>query len=144
MGGIGFSGTTSLYICQKTIDSEEYQKIISTAYLPFHNNSFLLVQDNARPHVSTSSLKFLNDNDVSLLEWPACCPDCNPIENLWAIMVKRVYENSHVFSNVNQLVSKRQNVWDTLSLEEVQNLVPSFPSRLVKVIQSNGGEIDKY
>ena len=64
----------------------------------------MLVQDNARPHVSTSSLKFLGDNhDVSLLECPACSPDCNPIEILWALMVKRVDENSHVFSNINQL-----------------------------------------
>ena len=57
--------------------------------------------------------------------------------------VKRVYENSQVFSNINQL-GKIKNVWDTLSLDKVQNLVRSFPSRLVKFIRSKGGEIDKY
>ena len=71
-------------------------------------------------------------------------PDCYPIENLWVLMVKHVHESSHVFSNINQLISKIHSVWNTVSLDEFQNLVRSFPSRLVKVIQSKGGKIDKY
>ena len=91
--------------------------------MPFHENSFVLVKDNARPHVFSSTLQFLRDKNITLLEWPACSPDCNPID---------------------QLKMKIRSVWDEISLEEVQNMVRSFPSRLVEVVGAKGEKVDKY
>lgn len=143
-GGIGHSGTTSLYMTESNVDSDIYINIIETAYKPFHKEGFILQQDNARPHVSHASLQYLQNNDIELLEWPACSPDANPIENLWGIMVQRLYRRGRQYSNISQLKEEIIRVWDQISLEEVQNLVRSFPSRLAEICGANGGNIKEY
>ena len=46
------------------------------------------MQDNASPHTSQSTLKFLEDNNIDVLEWAPHSPDCNLIKHLWAIIVR--------------------------------------------------------
>ena len=50
--GIGYNGSTSLFICEQSVDSEYYQKILSDCYFPYHQSDYILMQDNATPHVS--------------------------------------------------------------------------------------------
>ena len=68
----------------------------------------------------------MRNNNISLLEWPPCSPDCNPIENLDALKLKI------------------QQEWDSLNVEEVRKLIESFPKRLVAVVGSQGGNIKNY
>ncbi|KAI3363408.1 hypothetical protein L3Q82_012023 [Scortum barcoo] len=41
---------------------------------------FLLMQDNARPHVAGVCQQFLQDEGIDAMDWPARSPDLNPIE----------------------------------------------------------------
>ena len=142
--GFGYHGTTKLFIAEKSINSEEYQKIITECYIPYHEEHFLLMQYNARPHVSASTHAFMVEKSIDLLQWPACSPDCNPMENLWAIMVQRIYSGNKCFKTLHQLKAAIIHAWDTISIEEVRKLVFSFPKRLVAVVASKGGEISEY
>ena len=142
--GFGYHGTTKLFIAEKSINSEEYQKIITECYIPYHEEHFLLMQDNAKPHVSASTHAFMVEKGIDLLQWPACSPDCNPMENLWAIMVQRIYAGNKCFKTLDQLKAAIIHAWDTISIEEVRKLVFSFPKRLVAVVASKGGEISEY
>ena len=36
--------------CEKNADSQYYQRILNENYLPFHQQGFILMQDNATPH----------------------------------------------------------------------------------------------
>ena len=127
-GGIGYNGTTQLYMTERNINSEVYQEIITTAYLPVHQNLFLLMQDNARPHVSDDTLRFMRNNNISLLEWLPCSPDCNPIQNLWGILVQRMYAQGQKYCTIDTLKRKIQQEWDSLNVEEVRKLINHFPN----------------
>lgn len=138
------NGTTSIYTTTKTIDSETYQSILKDHYLPFHQNEYMLAQDNATCHVSHSTRSFLEDNAVELLPWAARSPDCNPIENLWGMLVSRLYADNRSYNSCTELSEAIINIWDKISDAEVKNLINSVPDRLCRVVAAHGGYSSRF
>ena len=64
LGGFGYNGTTNLFIAEKSITSSEYQKIITECYIPYHQEHYLLMQDNAIPHVLASTHAFMVEKSI--------------------------------------------------------------------------------
>ena len=120
--------------------SEYYQHALKENYLPFHQPDFVFMQYNATQHTSESTNEFFGQHNIKVLDWAASSPDCNPIEPLWAIMVRRAYENGKVYHNVEDLKDAIQNVWDDLETELITDLVvKSFRKQLIQVVEAKGG-----
>jgi transposase len=96
------------------------------------------MQDGARPHVARATLGFLRGNDVELMEgWPPYSPDLNPIENLWALLNRRVSER-HPRTPEDLLLAVRAE-WAAIPQRDVDALCLSFPNRVTECVQKNGG-----
>uniref|UniRef100_A0A915EHQ0 Peptidase M12B domain-containing protein n=1 Tax=Ditylenchus dipsaci TaxID=166011 RepID=A0A915EHQ0_9BILA len=91
-------------------------------------------QDNASIHVSKETKKWLNDQKIALLDWPACSPDLNIMENLWGILVRRIYHSNRQFGNVEELEAAIMEAWQQISLEDIQKLVDSIPNRIFQLV----------
>lgn len=143
-GGIGMNGTTSLFFTNNTIDSSLYESILKEHYLPFHNRGFVLAQDNATCHVSAMTRSFMEKNKIDTIPWAARSPDCNPIENLWAILVNRIYGERISYENCEDLKTAISREWNNLRREEIKKLVQTFPERLCAVVAAQGGSTNKF
>ena len=99
-----------------------------------------LMQDGARPHTAKSTMKWLGDNKFDVLPgWPARSPDLNPIENLWAIISRRV--GSRQPTDEAELALFFVEEWNAIPQSVIDKLVLSFEGRLKECIARNGETI---
>ncbi|KAL0171484.1 hypothetical protein M9458_031795, partial [Cirrhinus mrigala] len=64
---------------------------------------FLLMQDNARPHVAGVCQQFLQDEGIDAMDWLARSPDLNPIEHIWDIMSRSIHQRHVAPQTVQEL-----------------------------------------
>lgn len=82
-GGISLTGRTELVIVNGTLTAERYilevldQHVVS--YAPYIGRGFLLMQDNARPHIARVVRNYLEEVEIDTMAWPARSLDLNPI-----------------------------------------------------------------
>jgi hypothetical protein len=77
------------------------------------------------------------------MTWPPCSPDLNPIEQLWSILKRRVYEGGVQFTSKDALWEKITSVARTITAAEIGRLTASMDNRLFKVISKHGRYVDK-
>ena len=87
-GGISLEGRLDLHVlnCGNLIVARYKDAILKSIVRPIVCPGFLLLHDNARPHVARVCQRFLEDKDIDTIDWPASCSDLNPIEQIWNIM----------------------------------------------------------
>lgn len=86
-GCFSFNGIGPLKVIDGSLNSDGYINILQSVLIPQMNEWFgvgggIFQQDNASCHNSKSTRKFMADNGLNVLKWPANSPDMNPIENL--------------------------------------------------------------
>ncbi|GBM02003.1 hypothetical protein AVEN_269596-1 [Araneus ventricosus] len=59
--------------------------------------------EKASIHACKSTSKWLKSYMVSVLNWPTLSPNFHPIENAWVILTSSVYQNSKLYSSVEEL-----------------------------------------
>jgi hypothetical protein len=77
------------------------------------------------------------------MEWSAYSSGLDPIENLWEILSRKVYENGKQYESALKLKTRIKEAWNEISIETIQNLVTSMSSRIFEVIKNSGSNI-KY
>lgn len=144
-GGFSSRGTTELCFVDLKMNASRYVNVLEEYLLPFAYSAhgtepedFVFMQDNARPHTARVTTDFLNQLGVTRMNWPACSPDLNPIENLWGFMTQKVYHNSHQFTNVNDLKDCITRVWNEIPQNIIDSLNGSMRNRCLEVLSKQG------
>ena len=141
-------GPGRLYPVTGIMNSDTYIEVLQTHLIPemlkvFPNGNGILQEDLATCHSSKKVKKFMVKNNIKTLKWPGNSPDLNPIENLWAIVKKRL--RKHDCTTKTKLSTTILQIWieDTEIQNICKNLVGSMPNWVQKVIAARGGHI-KY
>ena len=139
-------GTVSLTFVTSKMKSRDYVQVLNEHLLPFvearRDQPLVFQHDNASIHVSAETSRFLQDKNICVLDWPACSPDLNPIENVWGNMVRQVYVENKQYALIAQLKAAILDVWRKLDLQTLKNHVDSMPNCMLEIVQSKGNAIN--
>ena len=136
------NGVEILKRIRGNMNSTVYQDILTNEInlidkcLVFPRRSFLFQHDNTPCHWSASTVSFLEDYNICLLDWPVNSPDANPIENLWHIIKSKI--NTLGPLNAEEMWSEIQNIWYNIPCTICHNLVDSMPQRVEKILKMKG------
>lgn len=137
------------FVCnlEGNINSSDYIDVLDQFMLPSveycveDKSNYIFQQDNASIHTSNMTKNWFEKNSITLMEFPPCSPDLNPIENLWSIVKRRIYKKGP-YNNKKSLIKAFNEEWSNITPDICRNLVESMTRRLKKVIQAKGGPID--
>ncbi|GBM77702.1 hypothetical protein AVEN_80305-1 [Araneus ventricosus] len=103
--------------------------------------SFVLMDDNARPHRAAIVDDFLESERIAGMEWPAYSPDINAIEHLWDVLGRAVCRRFPPPATLRDLETALQERWRLLDSAVVDNLVTSMITRCTLCMKVRGAHI---
>ena len=70
------------------------------------------------------------------MEWPACSPDLNPIENVWGWMVRKLYAKGKNYGSKNDLKKSIIELWGKIPGDLIERLALSMKKDVSKFVVS--------
>jgi transposase len=102
------------------------------------NGGVVFMQDNAPCHKAHSSMQFLANNNIRVLEWPPCSPDLNQTEKLWSLLKRSVHSLPQ--HSRESVILAAHAAWNDCRLPYTcHQLAISMVTRIQKCIDSKGG-----
>jgi len=143
-GGICLGARTELVVVDGgALTADRYIRDILqdhvVPFAPYIGENFVLMHDNARPHVAHIVTDFLNEVGIPTLNWPACSPDLNPIEHVWDMLARRLRSRRRAVQSREELRVALIEEWDRLPQELIDNLINSMRRRMTAVVRARGG-----
>lgn len=122
-------------------NSAQYCHILATA-LPAQGS--VLYHDRHPVHSSRETKGWIEARNLDARLLPPRGADLNPIENLWGILSRRVFDGMNSYSSVDALHAAVNAAWASVQRDTAlrANLVDSMARRLTAVVDRNGGPAD--
>jgi hypothetical protein len=94
--------------------------------------------DNDPKHRARSVQEWLNGQPFEVLDWPPQSPDLNPIENLWAVLKRRLNQYERPPTGMIELWERIESEWDNIDRVVCLRLIESMPRRIKAVLEAKG------
>jgi len=119
---------------KEKIKAKTYLKILENNFIPFHNMARPLVgqnlvfqQNNAPIHTAQKVTKWFKEKKIETMDWPACSPDLNPIENIWKLLKDNVQKRENSPRIVDELKVALKEEWSKFDTSILKAVVDSMP-----------------
>jgi transposase len=101
------------------------------------------MEDRARYHNTKANWNWRATKAFVAMRWPAQSLDLNLIENLWAIIKRRISKKHHRIKTAEEMGIAVQKEWELLTEKDYLKCVDSMRKRVRLCIKAKGGLI-KY
>lgn len=115
-----------------------------------HSQGFFCVEDGSKVHGLKDTQRnggLCNATRIechihTLLDWPPCSPDLNPIENVWRVLKQRLRNrNPHGGWTLTELKEALVDIWNNeITVEDFNKFIDSMPQRIHKVLVRKGAQ----
>lgn len=145
--GIRIGARTDLVFVRGNMNAQKYRdEVVEPVIIPHRvqiGQQFVLMHDNARPHTARLVSSALQDNDVTVMRWPAQSPDMNPIEHAWDMLQRRaMHALPPNLATEEQLFLHLQRTWERIPQQDIDTLIHSMNNRCQTLINVRGGNTD--
>jgi len=144
-GCFSYCGAGSLYRIKGRMNGADYRSILKHRMAPHHKElkqregvDFIFQHDNDPKHKSHVAQNYLRNQNYTVLDWASQSPDMNPIENLWNLVKRAIYQRIDRASSLDDLFDIVKEEWEKIPLAAMRTLVHSMPQRCKAVIASKG------
>ena len=142
--GISYDGRTELYVIRNgALTAVRYRDEIVQRFVRNYagavGENFVLMDDNARPHRGRVVTRYLEEEGIERMEWPARSPDLNPIEHAWDILQRRLSNRNPKPRTIGELENALIAEWVQIPRADIRKLIRSFQNRCQEVINARGG-----
>ena len=143
---ISSKGRIKLCFVSKKMNGSDYRIVLRRGIVPFwrrnRNQNYIFQQDGAPIHRARATRDWLQRRRIDLLQWPACSPDLNIMENVWGCMVRDIYGGNRTYRNVDELKPAIVAAWHRIDQKLIDNLYLSLDRRMFQLIQRHGAATD--
>ena len=107
-GGISYDGSTDLYVIRNgSLTGIRYRDEILAPIIRLYagaiDDDFILMDDNAKPHLARIANEYLQQETIERMDWPAKSLDLNPIEHAWDILQRRISNRQNQPNSLQEL-----------------------------------------
>lgn len=86
--------------------------------------------------------RWFEDKNIVLLDHPPNNPDLNPIENVWGLLVRLIYDNDKKYNSVAEQKSSIKEKWELIDQKYIQKLGLLMKDIIKQVLMKKGGVTD--
>ena len=140
-------------VIEGRLDQHRYREdILAPAGLPFYREVRRMqrdkeevhwMEDGARYHNTKANRQWRAKNAFVSMLWPAQSPDLNPIENVWAIIKRRISSKRHKIKSAEEMAIALKKEWESLTVQDYIKCIDSMWDRVRLCIKARGGPL-KY
>ena len=99
------------------------------------------IQDNAPGHKGKKTQAEIKRRNMPMISWPPYSPDLNLIEKVWDWMKDYIESVFPEHMTYPQLKVAVQEAWDSITADQLSELIDSMHDRCQAVIDANGNQI---
>jgi transposase len=151
-GAIWYGGRSKLVVMERDEDSprrgytaRSYIKALEEGLIEHYEPGTPFQQDNARIHIAIETQEWFESHGIYVVEWPSHSPDLNPIEHVWNLLKRKLYElHPHLYlegrsrSDWNSFKEAIQEAWWAIPQASIDSLIDSMPRRVMAVYRARG------
>ena len=102
--------------------ANSYIELLNDYLLGIWQPGLIFMQNNAPIHKAKKVMEWFNENGIEVIDWPPYSPDLYPIEHVWYMLKKLVYQ---VNPNIDLVSGSDETVREVLwkALEEAWTLI---------------------